>query len=161
MMLRANIIHRLFQGGLALKGINAAIEAVGGITLLFVRTSTLVHFIESMTQDELHHVRHDIVANTFMHLANEISVSNKQFFAYYLAAHGIIKIIIVIGLLREKMWMFPVGLTALGCFVTYQLYRFSIGHSVGLLIVTIFDILIMWFVWREWGVKRSQMAPAH
>lgn len=155
-MLKASIIHRLFQGGLTLKGVNAAIEAIGGLTLLVLRTSTLVHFIDSMTLDELHHVRHDTVALTFMRLASEISVSNKQFFAYYLLAHGLIKIAIVIGLLREKLWMFPVGLVTLGCFVTYQLYRFSIGHSVGLLIITIFDILIMWFVWREWGVRRGQ-----
>lgn len=158
-MLRASIIHRLFQGGLALKGINAAIEAVGGLTLLFIKTSVLVRFIEGVTQDSLHRMRSDMVAEIFMRLAGEISVSNKQFFAYYLAAHGLIKIAIVVGLLREKMWMFPVGLLALGGFVTYQLYRFSIGHSIGLLVVTIFDILIMWFVWREWGVKSSQMAP--
>lgn len=160
-MLKASLIHRLFQGGLALKGINASIEAVGGFTLLFIRTSTLVHFIENLTLDELHHVRHDMVATSLMHFANEISVSNKQFFAYYLLAHGLIKIVIVAGLLREKLWMFPVGLATLGAFVTYQLYRFSIGHSIGLLIITIFDILIMWFVWREWGVRRAQTAPAH
>jgi uncharacterized membrane protein len=161
MMLKANIIHRLFQGGLALKGVNAAFEAAGGLTLLYIKTSVLVHFIESLTQDELHHDRHDLVANALLHFANGISVSNKHFFALYFAAHGIIKIIIVAGLLREKMWMFPVGLAALGTFVTYQLYRVSIGHSIGLMIVTFFDILIMWFVWREWGVKRAQIAGAH
>jgi len=46
--------------------------------------------------------------------------------------------ILPIGLLRNKVWAYPISLAVLGLFIVYQLYRFSHTHGYGLIVLTAF-----------------------
>jgi uncharacterized membrane protein len=39
----------------------------------------------------------------------------------------------------------------------YQLYRFSYTHGVGLIALTVFDILVMGLVWHEYSLMRRHL----
>jgi uncharacterized membrane protein len=41
----------------------------------------------------------------------------------------------------------------LGLFIVYQLYRIAADPSIGLALLTIFDALIVWLVWREYRLR--------
>jgi len=43
----------------------------------------------------------------------------------------------------------------LGGFVVYQVYRLTYAPSVGLALLTVFDIFIIWLTWREYGRMRT------
>lgn len=87
-------------------------------------------------------------------MASHFSIASKEFYAFYLLSHGLIKLLLVAGLLRGKLWSYPASLAALGAFMIYQVYRYSYTHSPGLLILTVFDAVVMVLIWHEWRVMR-------
>ena len=66
-----------------------------------------------------------------------------------------VKLALVIGLLRNKLWAYPASLVGTGLFILYQLYRYSYTHGFGLIVLTIFDVFVMWLIWHEY-----RLAPA-
>ncbi|TJX42745.1 MAG: DUF2127 domain-containing protein, partial [Mesorhizobium sp.] len=132
-------VHQIFEVSLLLKGAHALIECVGGLLLALVSTSTIVSLVNRLTQEELVEDPHDFIASHLMNAANHFSVGTQHFYAFYLLSHGLIKIALVAGLLRGKLWAYPASLVALLLFIVYQLYRFSYTHSAGLIVLTIFD----------------------
>src|ERR1700690_1078218 len=100
-------IHQIFEFSILLKGAHALIECIGGLALAIVSTSTIVGWINALTQDELIEDPNDFVATHLLNLANNFSLSTQQFYAFYLLSHGIIKVFLVIGLLRNKLWAYP------------------------------------------------------
>jgi uncharacterized membrane protein len=83
-------------------------------------------------------------------VAQNYTVSTQHFYAFYLLSHGIIKVALVIGLLRDKLWAYPASLVVLGIFIVYQLYRFSYTQGFGLIVLTVFDVIVMGLIWHEY-----------
>ena len=69
------------------------------------------------------------------------------------------KLLLVVGLLRNKLWAYPWSLVALALFIAYQVYRFTHPHGAGLVALTLFDLVMMWLIWHEWRV-RQRLRPA-
>ncbi|HEY3146504.1 MAG TPA: DUF2127 domain-containing protein [Dongiaceae bacterium] len=147
-------IHRIFEISVLLKGAHALIEILGGVALYLVSTDTVANLVKLATQEELIEDPNDYVATHLLSMAQNFSVASKSFYAFYLLSHGVIKLLLVIGLLRSRLWSYPASLIALSAFIVYQLYRFSYTHSFGLIALTIFDFLVIALVWHEWRVRR-------
>jgi uncharacterized membrane protein len=151
-------IHQIFRVSLLLKGAHALIECVGGVTLALVGTRTIANLANALTQEELVEDPKDFVATHLLAMAQNLSVESKHFYAFYLLSHGFVKLLLVIGLLRGKLWSYPVSLIVLGLFILYQLYRFSYTHGIGLILLTLFDILVMVLIWHEYGLVRRHQS---
>ncbi|RWM08414.1 MAG: DUF2127 domain-containing protein [Mesorhizobium sp.] len=151
-------IHQLFEIGVWLKGAHALIECIGGILLYVVSTDTIASWVNALTQEELIEDPNDLIAGYLSQTASHFSVASKEFYAFYLLSHGLIKLLLVVGLLRGKLWSYPASLAALGAFMVYQVYRYSYTHSLGLLVLTVFDAIVMWLIWQEWKTVRRHMA---
>jgi len=147
-------IHRFFKISILMKGAHAVIEIVGGIALYLVATETVAALVKSATQEELIEDPNDFVASHLLTMAQHFSVQSKSFYAFYLLSHGLVKLLLVVGLLRNQLWSYPASLVALTAFIIYQLYRFSYTHSPGLMALTVFDLLVMALIWHEWGMRR-------
>ena len=152
-----NRIHQIFQVSVLLKGAHALIECLGGIALALVSTSSIANFVNAITQDELIKDPNDFVAIHLLTMAHNFSVQTQHFYAFYLLSHGLVKVALVIGLLREKLWAYPASLIVLALFVLYQLYRFSYTHGLGLIVLTLFDIVVMGLIWHEYGLMRRHL----
>jgi uncharacterized membrane protein len=152
-------IHQIFEVSLWLKGAHALIECVGGILLYLVTTDAIASLVNAFTQEELIEDPNDFIAGYLSQMASHFSVASKEFYAFYLLSHGLIKLALVAGLLRGKLWSYPASLAALGLFMVYQVYRYSYTHSFGLLVLTVFDAIVMVLIWHEWKVVR-QHKPA-
>ena len=150
-------IHQIFQVSVLLKGAHALIECLGGIALALVSTSSIANFVNAITQDELIKDPNDFVATHLLTMAHNFSVQTQHFYAFYLLSHGIVKVALVVGLLREKLWAYPASLIVLTLFVLYQLYRFSYTHGLGLIVLTLFDIVVMGLIWHEYGLMRRHL----
>ena len=150
-------IRQIFEVSVLLKGAHALIECIGGLVLAFVSTSAITSLVNSLTQDELIEHPNDFVAAYFLGLAQNFTVSDEHFYAFYLLSHGIIKLFLVIGLLRRKFWAYPVSLVVLGLFIVYQLYRFSYTHGFGLIVLTVFDVVVMVLIWHEYRLVRRHL----
>jgi uncharacterized membrane protein len=96
-------IHRIFQVSLLLKAAHAAIECAGGIALALVSTSTITDLVDALTQEELIEDPKDLIATHLHVMAEQFSVGTKHFYAFYLLSHGVVKLLLVVGLLRNKL----------------------------------------------------------
>jgi uncharacterized membrane protein len=61
---------------------------------------------------------------------------------------------------REKRWAFPVAIAVFLLFIVYQLYRFTLTHSPWLMLLTLFDVAVLWLIWNEYRTERH-MAARH
>jgi uncharacterized membrane protein len=145
-----------FKVSVTLKGIDGALEIVGGAVLLFVRPATLDHVARSLTQHELSQDPHDFIARHILNSAGHLTHGGTLFAAIYLLSHGIAKVVLVIELLRDRLWAYPAMIALLGAFIVYQLYRLAYRLTVGLLFLTVFDAFVIWLTWREYQSKRSE-----
>ena len=150
-------IHRIFEISLLLKGAHALIECIGGLALALVGTSTITSLVNAFTQEELLEDPNDFVATRLLSLAQNFSVSTQRFYAFYLLSHGVIKAFLVVGLLRNKLWAYPVSLVVLGLFIVYQLYRFAYTHGFGLIVLTVFDVFVIGLIWHEYRLVRRHL----
>lgn len=146
----AGRLHRLLEASLLLKAAHAVLECLGGIALAVVPTSAIVGMIAALTQDELREDPQDFIATHLSSFAAGFSISTEHFFALYLLSHGVIKLFLVWQLLRGRHWAYPLALVTLGALVAYQLYRFSFTHSVGLILLSAFDVIVLAMIWAEY-----------
>lgn len=153
-------IHLIFEISLIGKALFAALEVVGGVIAYFVSQDFLLTVVTNFTQDELAEDPHDLVANYLLHTAQNFSIGAQHFTALYLASHGVIKLFVIAGLLREKLWYYPTALVVFGLFIIYQLYRFSFTHSVWLIVLSVVDAAIMLLTWHEYQYLRRVRAAA-
>lgn len=153
-------IHQIFTISVILKGIHALIECIGGIALYLVSTRTIVDWVNKLTQEELIQDPHDLIANWLRSTAHHLSVGTTAFYSAYLLSHGLVKILLVAGLLRNKLWAYPVSLLVLIAFIAYQLYRYAYTHSIGLLLLTFFDVFIILLIGHEWRILRDRLRQA-
>ncbi len=152
-------IHKFFVLSVLLKGMHALTECIGGVILAVVSTRTVIGLVNTLTQEELLEDPNDFIANHLRMLAQSFSVSAEHFYAFYLLSHGVVKLLLVGGLLKNKLWSYPASLIVLGLFIVYQLYRFAYTHSLGLVALTAFDLIVIGLIWHEYRLMRGHTAP--
>jgi uncharacterized membrane protein len=149
-------LDRAFRITVTIKGIDGVAEIIGGVVLLFVAPATLQSWAKSLTAHELAQDRHDFIATHLLHSASQLSRSTTLFAAVYLLIHGVTKVVLVVAVLRNRMWAYPSIIGLLGVFIAYQVYRLTERFSVGLTLLTLFDVLVVWLTWREYQNKRRR-----
>jgi len=153
-------IHQIFEISILLKGAHALVECVGGLLLAAISTDTIKQLVDILTQSELVDDPNDFVATHLLSLAQSLTVSTQHFYAFYLLSHGLVKVLLVIGLLRNKLWAYPASLIVLGLFIVYQLYRFSYTHGIGLIVLTVFDVFVIALIWHEYRLVRRHLTSS-
>jgi uncharacterized membrane protein len=146
----------LFHISLIIKTIQGTAELLLGFAFLYIQSSTVTLFLQEFTRDELVENPYDKTSHFLLQTGNSIIASGTLFIALYLLSHGIIKLLLIIGILKKKLEAYYIFITILTLFIIYQLYRYSITHSVLVLIFTIFDILFCWLVWKESKILKAQ-----
>ncbi|HET9641558.1 MAG TPA: DUF2127 domain-containing protein, partial [Candidatus Paceibacterota bacterium] len=137
------------------KALFALAEIAGGIAAYFVTRHFLLNLVLLFTQQEVIEDPQDAIAHYLLVSAQSFSVSTQHFVALFLLSHGLIKMFIIVGLLRKRLWYYPTGMVVFGLFIVYQLYRYSFTHSVWLLLITLLDVLVLLLTWHEYGYLKS------
>ena len=155
--MQENNIRRLFKVSVLLKAANAIAEIVGGTSLLF--TGEITKVVSQMIQREFLEDPRDLVANVVQHYLPYFSGHSQLFAAYYLLSHGIIKIFLAVGLLRDKLWAYPAAIVFFILFILYQVYRYTYAPSSLLIFLTIFDLIVVALTWHEYKIVRRLRMP--
>ena len=153
-----NMRHLLFIVSILLKGLFAIAEIVVGAALLFTAPGLLTQFIHFMFHNRLVADPYDPLATFALHQFQDFDMTRHTFVSIYLMLHGLVKVGVVAGLYSERLWAFPIGLTALGIFIAYQMERFVTTHAPLLLVISIFDSFIMLLAWREYLALKKKLA---
>ena len=145
---------RVFEVGILLKGLDGLLEIVGGILLFFIKPELVNHLAATLTQHELAEDPRDFLATHIVHSTSNLAAGSFTFAAIYLLSHGVVKIILVWEILHNRLWAYA-GLIYLTIgFMTYQVYRFTYSHSIGLVLLTVFDAVIVYLTVVEYRKRR-------
>jgi uncharacterized membrane protein len=139
-------IHRIFVISVLFKGAHALIEIAGGLALYLVSAAAIAAWLDEIDP-------HNWVERHF-------PFSEQHFYAFYLLSHGLVKSVLVFGLLREKLWAYPASFVVFGAFIAYQLYRYSYTHEVALIALSIFDLFVIYLAVHEYRLLRKHL-PTH
>jgi len=153
-------IHEIFVVSVLFKGVHALIEIVGGIALYLTSTQTIVDFLNRVTREQLLDDPDDWVGNHLFEFAQGFSVEAHHFYAFYLLSHGLVKSVLIVGLLREKLWAYPASFAVFGAFIAYQLYRYTYTHDIALILLSIFDLFVIYLAAHEYRLLRKHL-PTH
>lgn len=139
-----------FEISLWAKGIIAVLEILGGLLAWFITRHFLVELATVAVRGELAEDPRDFIANYLLQSAENLSLSDQQFTSIYLLGHGVIKLYLIIGLLRRRLWYYPAGIIVFALFIAYQIYQYTISHSIWLLAVTALDVIVIGLTWHEY-----------
>jgi uncharacterized membrane protein len=148
---------RLFAAGIVLKGLDGAAELAGGILLLLLDPASIHRFVVRLTQPELSEDPKDFIAVHLLHAASTLTGSAVLYAALYLLAHGAVKVVLVVALLKNKLWAYPWMIGVLLAFIAYQLYQIAVSPTAGLVALTIFDALVVLLTWHEYRKQRLRL----
>jgi uncharacterized membrane protein len=150
-----------FRTAITVKGIDGLLEAVGGVLLWFIKPESLGGTLQEIFEHELSRDGHDFIAAHLLHASEKFAHSDPLFASIYLLSHGLIKAMLSALLWMNELWAYPLAIGVFSAFSVYQVYRFTHTHSITLLLLTVFDLLIVYLTWEEYRVEKSRRsAPA-
>lgn len=152
---REKTLHRLFLISVWLKGAAGVLEILAGIPFLFLAPRAIQTFAVWLTAPELSEDPNDWIATSIRHVVHQFSADTSLFVGAYLVVHGLIKILLVAGLLRGKLWAYPTSLWFLAAFIIYQCYRYAYSHSIWLVVLTIVDLIVVYLIWHEYQSRKD------
>ena len=147
-------IHDVFVIGMIWKGMGGVFDVVVGSVLLF--DNSIIAFISDLVSNELIDDPNDFFVSRAQHLL-QFTPADQLFGGIYLIAHGLVKLILVIGLWFNKIWAFPAAIAIISLFIFYQTIRVIQYHSILLSFLTVFDAIFLWLVIHEYrrALKKS------
>lgn len=149
------LLDRSFRVSITLKGLHALLETIGGIALLMINPQTLNRFLLTVLYEELSADPRDFVATHLVRAYQSFLSGGKHFASVYLLSHGVVKLVLVVALFWNKLWAYPLMIIMLAAFIFYQLYRFALTHSLVMILLTSFDLVVIVLTWLEYGKQRS------
>jgi len=153
---KGSALNRIFRVTLYLKGLDGLLELIGGGLLLLVPPNQIGTLVRILTQHELSEDPQDLVANALIIAAHGLTLSASLFGAIYLLLHGFVKVILVWAVLRNFLWAYPWMMAFLLIFIGYQVYQLVVKFSLGMALLTVFDLLILWLTWYEYRMHKSR-----
>jgi uncharacterized membrane protein len=156
-----SLFDKTYEIGIVIKGIDGAFELIGGLLLALVPGSAIMHLTRYLTQNELANDPHDFVATHIAHYGTQLSGGHNVFAILFLLTHGAVKVVLVVALLRQKVWAYPWALVALILFLAYQMWLLVTKPTFVMAFLTVLDAVIIWLVWREWHKIREERPHQH
>ena len=149
------LLDRIFDASIILKGLDGLLELLGGVLVLLLSPDRLNAIVRGLTEHELSEDPKDFIATHAIHIAHDLATSVSVFLALYLLSHGLVKIVLVAALLKQKLWAYPWMIAFLVVFILYQIYRLVIHLSIGLTLLTLFDIFIVYLTLLEYRKHKT------
>jgi uncharacterized membrane protein len=151
---------KAFRISLYLKGLDGILEIIGGVLLLLVKPEQINHLARWLTEGELSEDPHDFIARHILKTAHDLTGAGLIFGAIYLLSHGIAKVFLIIQVFRDRLWAYKALIVVIGLFVVYQVYRMIIKFSVSMLLLTIFDLVVIYLTQNEYRKHQARLKRA-
>ena len=141
------LFHDAFLVTVVVKGLDGILGIIFGFVLIY--TDSVSDIIFFLTRNEIVEDPDNYFAT---HLRAFAAQSHEAFLigGLYLIAHGLVKSFISISLWRSFVWAYPAAMAILSFFILGQLIRISQTGSLPLIIITLFDVVMLALVLREY-----------
>jgi uncharacterized membrane protein len=152
---RVSLIHLIFEIGVIAKGVDGALELIGGLLLVVLSPAAIGGTIWFLVQGELKEDPTDLVANLLLHNTQTI-IHTRVSASVFLIVHGVVKLGLVGGLVTNQLWSYPAAIVVFTGFTIYQAYQLTQQDSLILGIATVLDLLVVLLVIVEY--RRVRLA---
>src|SRR5207302_5474841 len=106
-------VHGLFKAGVTVTGLHGLLELITGVVTLALGPVAVSDLFFAIAQREWIGGGRIPLVNFLVWLAEQSLRGGQQFVGIYLAAVGLINIVLVIGLLASALWSYPTALAAI------------------------------------------------
>jgi uncharacterized membrane protein len=155
---QSTLLRLAFFVAVAVKGIDGVIETLAGLAVAVLGTQGIYALIIQITAPELDLHPDSRTVHLIRHGAFDLAHASSRFLIIWLLVHGILKIVLAVELVRERMWVFPVAAAILSGFVVYMTYKLISHYSPWLLAFALFDLITVALVLNEWRSKSTRRA---
>lgn len=146
----SKLLDRTFHAAITLKGIGALLEIIGGLLLMFIKPTAMSNLLQLLFLQELSRAPDGFLSTHVLRQSSRLAHLDPTFASAYLLSHGITKLLLVICLWMNKLWAYPLTMAVFAGFCVYQIHRYSHTHAISLILLTIFDIFLIYLTWREY-----------
>jgi uncharacterized membrane protein len=148
------ILHRFFELGIIIKGLDGGVELVGGLLLVFLSPAAINRVVFFLVEGELKEDPTDLVANLLVHTTRS-AIQVRVPASVFLIGHGIVKLVLVAGLATNRLWSYPAAIVVFAGFTIYQIYQLTLQYSLFLETVTVLDLMVILLVIAEYRHMRG------
>jgi uncharacterized membrane protein len=141
--------HRLFYIGIVIKGLYSIAEFALGALFVFFNYATLYRAAFFFMGDEL-------AEGPVVRTLRDFAATPRSFWAFLFISHAIVKLFLTWGLLRDKLWAYPLSAAVFALFIVSQLYQMAYTPSLALSFITVFDVALIALILREYKNKVSR-----
>ena len=156
MKLGGSLLDKVFQAGIAIKGFDGLLECIGGVLIWFIKPSAMNEFLRVAALHDLPGKYDEVIIAHLFHWTQSLANGGREFASIYLITHGLSKALLVACLWMNKLWAYPLTMVVFGVFCVYQMHRFTHTHSIFLVLLTIFDLILIYLTWREYQQKKRE-----
>lgn len=154
-------IYQFFFGSVLLKGAISFAEIVAGILFFFITPQEVIDFILSISKIILPGPLQSLAESIMTSVGHELMIVSASIIGLYLLTRGLIKFLLIWAMLKNILWAYPWSLVVLGLFVLSQLYQIAMTQSLLIIGVTLFDLVVMYFIWREYKIVEAHQKHKH
>ncbi len=147
------LLRDTFRVGIILKAVDGLLESLAGLLLLVDPDALRKISLTIWTYGHFPHLHH-----AGSHVAEQLGATDPVFAAAYLLSHGAVKIALAIALWMNRLWAYPLAIFVFGAFAVYQVFRLEHVYSIGLLLLTISDVVIIWLTLLEYRDQKRMRA---
>lgn len=158
-MISNSSVRKFFRLSLWLKGAHSLIEVIGAILLYMIPLRAITWLVTRLTWAELLEDPQDFVANSLRQAAVAFGADAQAFAAWYLFTHGLIKLVLVLAILADRKWAYPVFIAGMIGFIAYQVYLMALHVSIPLVAITILDVVVLALAIHESRFRTRPKTP--
>jgi uncharacterized membrane protein len=133
------LLHKAFFATIIVNGGIAVADMAVGLLFVFQKQITSLLFLSS-----------NPLLQKLSVMAATISSQNQSMGILYFFSHGIVKLVLVWGLLTNRLWAYPFAIVVLSAFILYQLYDIILDFSLFTLFLMIVNGITIFFISREY-----------
>ena len=155
---QSTVLRLAFFVAVTVKGIDGLIETLAGLAVAILGTPGIYALVIEITAPELDLHPDSRAVHLIRRGAFDLAHVSSRFLIIWLLVHGVLKLVLAVELLRQRMWIFPVAAAILSGFVIYMASRLAVHWSPWLLAFALFDLITVALVLNEWRTHRAQRA---
>jgi uncharacterized membrane protein len=152
---KSTMDHKFARFLIYFKGFFGIFEFVLGIALLIIGPKAMNRYWLWILNFEPFEDHPRLMDSASRFVINHVLGSLHLLIALYMIIHGLVAIAVIFALIQKKMWAFPAAGLLLTLFILYQIYRLALAFSIILLILTLIDVAIIFFLRYEY--KRAKL----
>ncbi|MGX7827117.1 DUF2127 domain-containing protein [Actinokineospora sp. 24-640] len=150
-----------FRLVVVLKGADGVAQVLGALLLAIVSPAVITGVANAVLTRDLIGDVDGALAHHVARAAHHFAEGGTRIFVIgYLLAHGLVKLVLAVAMLRGRAAAFPLAMVAMSAFIVFECARAVRTGSFALLVLAAFDLLVLVLVVREFARKQRLSSGA-